>query len=432
MLYKITLRNILRNRRRSAMAVLALTIGALSLLLFGSFMAAMILGLKTSAIANNGHLTVYRSGYLDYGSGNPGPYSIGRAAQVMALIRSDAVLKPLLTVVTPRVAVYGIAGNFELDRSKTFFGVGFVPSDRVRMLDWDEYRIRVGRPAEIQSMSDADMTRGIIGVGLARILGLCESLHLEQCPAAPRDDATAASQPAALAASQPIAPTPKRDFSALAQPDVVLDGQGTRSGPAARGAPSIDLLAATTSGAPNVVSLNVGGTGEQAVKELDDNYVGMPLALAQQLLFGRGEHKVTSIVLQLRHTADMASARARLAVLFKDNHLDLEAHDFIELTPMYQQVIALFGAIFCFIALILGTIVLFAVTNTMSMTVVERTNEIGTIRAMGVRRGGIWNQFFVEGSMLGVLGASSGVVLAALLPARRAARMPVVDALRHV
>jgi putative ABC transport system permease protein len=126
--------------------------------------------------------------------------------------------------------------------------------------------------------------------------------------------------------------------------------------------------------------------------------------------------------------------------------------------------------------------VLFAVVNTMTMNVMERTNEIGTIRAMGVRRGGVRWQFIVEGALLGALGATAGLVLAiavaalvnrggvtwlppgnanpvplrlellgaarlivetwlglvliatvaALIPANRAAKLPVVDALRHV
>ena len=246
--------------------------------------------------------------------------------------------------------------------------------------------------------------------------------------------------------------------------------------------PRIDLLAATAGGAPNVVSLSVAQAESQRIKELDDNYVGMHLALAQQLLYGRGEHKVTVLVLQLYHTDDMTGARNRLLALFKEHHLDLEIRDFTELTPQYHQVLGLFGSIFVFIAVIMSVIVLFTVVNTMSMSVMERTNEIGTLRAMGVRRRGIRRQFLMEGLLLGLVGASAGVLLSliiaaiinqsgvtwmppgqvtptpllllmsgvpklivgtwlgliviaalgALVPANRAARMPVVDALRHV
>jgi len=67
-----------------------------------------------------------------------------------------------------------------------------------------------------------------------------------------------------------------------------------------------------------VVSLTVSGSEPQGVKELDDNYVAMHLALAQQLVYGRGEHKVTGIVLQLRRSEDLPAARGPgLAALFK-------------------------------------------------------------------------------------------------------------------
>ena len=72
----------------------------------------------------------------------------------------------------------------------------------------------------------------------------------------------------------------------------------------------------------------------------------------------------------------------------------------------------MFSVIFLFLTLIMGVIVLFAVVNTMTMNVLERTNEIGTVRAMGVRRSGIRRLFLLEGALLGAIGASFGVLLA--------------------
>src|SRR5260221_6514462 len=69
------------------------------------------------------------------------------------------------------------------------------------------------------------------------------------------------------------------------------------------------------------------------------------------------------------------------------------------------------SAIFLFIALIMGVIVLFTVVNTMGMSVVERTNEIGTARAIGLQRAGVRRLFVVEGTLLGAFGASVGVLL---------------------
>jgi putative ABC transport system permease protein len=114
------------------------------------------------------------------------------------------------------------------------------------------------------------------------------------------------------------------------------------------------------------------------------------------------------------------------------------------------------------------------------MSVMERVREIGTLRAIGMRRSGVLRLFALEGGVLGLLGCLVGValtlligsiingsqlsytppsssspvplavmilpmqmltlvgllsvvsMLAACVPARRAAQLEVVDALGHV
>jgi putative ABC transport system permease protein len=246
--------------------------------------------------------------------------------------------------------------------------------------------------------------------------------------------------------------------------------------------PHIDLLAATAGGAPNVISMIVTRADRQGVKEIDDAMVIMHFDLAQQLLYGRGDKRAIAVVLQLNSTADMPAAKARISELIKTRGLELEERDITEIVPFYGQVTGMFGAIFSFIAVIMGVIVLFTVVNTMGMSVMERTAEIGTARAIGLRRSGIRRQFLLEGWILGAIGATAGILLgialgyivnragltwlppgqsapsplavkiddmwklhlgiwlglmvmttlAAIIPANRAARLPVVDALRHV
>ncbi len=472
LLLKIAWRNIVRNRRRSLMTASAIAAGALAMLLFAGYTNFIFTGLETGYVQRDGHLTVFRSGYFLYGAGNAAAYGIDEYAGVMHLIAEDAVLRPLIAVITPTQSLLGIAANYTADSaaSRTFIGVGLIPSNRDRMRRWDEHGTGDVYPPDAR-LSDADPNRGLIGTGLARILGLCTALELKNCPPAPK--------------SPPGAPAPgdevvHSDITALARRE--LGGNASAAAAGSQRMPQIDLLAATVGGAPNVVSLNVGGALAIGAKELDDAYIIMHLALAQQLVYGRNEQKVTAIVLQLHRTEQLAGARARLNALFEQHHLDLEVRDFAELTPYYGQVIHLFSGIFLFISLVMGMIVLFAVVNTMTMNVMERTNEIGTIRAMGVRRTRIRLQFIVEGVLIGAIGATIGTVLAiligdltnhigltwvppgntvpiplrlvvlgrpwliveawlglvliaaiaALIPANRAARLAVVDALRHV
>ena len=460
---KVAFRNILRNRRRSFMTGSAIAAGAMAMLLFGGFANYIFTSLETRSVQQTGHLTVFRSGYFLFGAGNAAAYGIDSYRALVDAIRLDRELGPMINVVTPTQSLLGIAGNFAdgNDASKTFLGIGVIASDRDRMRQWDEFRTGLVTPPDPR-FTDREESHGLVGLGLARILLLCRPLALN-CPAPPASAARAPNGPV----NAEIADLAGRDGAGAAKTDTL---------------PQIDLLAATAGGAPNVVNLTVAGADPQGVKELDDNYVEMPLGLAQQLVYGRGEHKVTGIVLQLNRSEDMPAARARLADLFKERGLDLEVRDFTELNPFYGQVKGMFGAIFLFISLVMGMIVLFAVVNTMTMNVMERTSEIGTIRAMGVKRGGVRWQFIAEGALIGAIGATVGAVLAiviaalvnrggmswtppgnanpvalsvyvanrpglilrcwiiltavsvlaALLPANRAARLSVVDALRHV
>ncbi len=362
---KIALRNILRNARRTGLTTTAVAVGVMALLLFGQFVITTVLGFQTDTVRSTGHLSVFRKGYFDFGAGNPGAYSIGDYQSVMRLIRDDPVLGPMIAVMTPTVTLYGIASNARIDATKTFAGSGFIPSDLARMRRWNEYGLE---PTDGDSgLSDSDISRGVVGVGLARVLGLCRDLAVPHCASPPADDTSGAR-----------APTVVTNVADLARS---TDG----AAPASSGR-RLDLLAATADGAPNVVSFLVSRAESQGVKELDDSYLAMHFSLAQQLLYGRGEHKAVAIVLQLRRTQDLSSAKGRLAMLLRTHGLDLEVRDFGELVPFYEQVIALFGAIFSFVATIMAIIVLFSVINTMSMSVMERTNEIGTLRALGFRR----------------------------------------------
>ncbi len=454
---KIALRNVFRNRRRSTMTVSTIIVGAVSVLLIGAMLGFVTLDFQSSVIRRSGHLTIYKKGYFEFGAGNSSAYGIEDYQRLAAVVRDDPVLRQMITIVTPVQEVLGLAGNYQADRSKPFFGRGIVPRDHARMRQWDDFHL--GTAGSSQPEMPDDLHSGVVGIGMGRILGLCTVLHIAHCSAPPR-----AAPANANAAADPQ----------IQQLSAARDTE--RAEPGAH----IDLLAATAGGAPNGVGLNVDHAESQGSREIDDNYVLMHLELAQQLAYGRGEHKVTGIVLQLRRSSDLQAARARLYEIFEARHLDLEVRDFSELTPLYKQVLAFFAFLFSFVAIVLAVVVLFTVVNTMSMAVMERIDEIGTARALGLTRARVRRQFLLEGCLLGVIGATLGVILAAgiawlmnisnvswtpptaagpvplklfisnslslgtwlclvalaslasLFPANRASRMNVVDALRHV
>jgi putative ABC transport system permease protein len=457
----LALRNLLRNRRRSFTTLLAMMIGTSAILLFGGYSRNINYGLQTGFVQRSGHLQIQHKDYFLYGSANPSAYGIVDYQTIIDTVQHDPVLSPMLKVVTPTLQVGGIAGNFAAGMSRTVIGTGVVVEGQNRMREWNDYAFPLAPNPFALTGTGPDAA--VIGMGVARVLQLCGPLKVPNCPQAR----------ASAASGGPSVPADIAALSTLEKPDMPSADDHR-----------IEMLAANSHGVPNVVGLNVIKAANQGVKELDDIYVAMHLAKAQRLVFGGAPPEVTAIVLQLQHTNQMRAAKARLEQLlsatFKDR--ELEVQEFTTLNPSYAQITGMFAAIFSFITVLIGAIVLFTIANTMSMAVMERTAEIGTLRAIGLRRAGIRRLFISEGLMLGVIGAGLGILVAIALaalvnlsgltwtppgqttptpltirvwgepgmilgcaallikvsmlsawwPARRAAAMDVVDALRHV
>jgi ABC-type antimicrobial peptide transport system permease subunit len=83
------------------------------------------------------------------------------------------------------------------------------------------------------------------------------------------------------------------------------------------------------------------------------------------------------------------------------------AADFVENSSDFQNFQAMLGALFA-MALLVGGVV---VTNTMVMAVMERTREIGTLRALGWRQSRVLWLILSESLLLGLLAAGAGVLV---------------------
>lgn len=392
----IALRNLLRNRRRSLTTLSAMVVGLVALLIFGGYARQVILGTQTGYVRYRGHLEIQRTGYFLYGSGNPIAYGISDYQRIIAAVRNDPVLQPMLVVVTPKLELTGIAGNSVNGASKGVFAMGIVVKDKIKMNKWDDYNL--GTYTAPIALAGTSPDSVLIGTGLARILQMCAPLKLKDCPSAQETGAPDMTHDKGVAAPASI-----EALSALEQ-------AGTHRAPATQ----IQLLAANERGAPNVADLNVARAENWGLKPLNDSLIMMHLRQAQRLVFGDARPQVTAIQIQLAHTAQIPAAKARiehlLATQFKGK--PLEVLNFKTLTPMYTQVIQFFNSMFGFISILIYVIVLFTVGTTMSTAVAERTTEIGTLRAIGQRRGGIRSLFVCEAALLGLVGAALGILVA--------------------
>jgi putative ABC transport system permease protein len=465
---RIAIRNLLRNRRRSFATFFALAIGTASILLFGGFTANIKYSMQTAYIRSGGHLQVQHRDFLLYGNGSPAAYGIANYREIIAAIQADDSVGKSISVVTPTLQFGGIAGNYAAGASRTVVGLGLVAADHSRMLAWNEFGLPLIHPPF--ALDGAAQDAAIVGIGVARVLQLCDALKVPDCPKPPsRLESEGRELPADIAEL------------ALGEKPAEKPAAATVSGGSM---PRIELLASSSGGTPNVVSVEVIRAELQGFKELDEIYVVLQLSQAQRLIFGRAPPEATAILVQLSRTANMNSAEEQLTQLLARvaPGQPLAVLDFEELNPFFVQTIAMFDMFFGFIFALIATIVLFTVSNTMNTAVVERTVEIGTVRAMGLRRSGIGRLFVLEGALLGVSGAVTGALfalaaaavvnaigltwlppgsadrlplvllvwhekammlgttiglsaiatLSAWWPAHRASRLAIVDALRHV
>ena len=85
------------------------------------------------------------------------------------------------------------------------------------------------------------------------------------------------------------------------------------------------------------------------------------------------------------------------------------------LADFYNKTVDLFSRQVGVVRLLIALIVVLSISNTLSMSVIERTSEIGTMMALGVRRRAVLQLFVTEGAMLGLAGGLVGIVLGWLL-----------------
>jgi putative ABC transport system permease protein len=169
----------------------------------------------------------------------------------------------------------------------------------------------------------------------------------------------------------------------------------------------LTLMSTTTAGSLNAIDVVVTGIVSSGIADIDKRLAMVDLATAQELL-------VSDKVSYLSVYLDELDNSEAVGAAWREHYAGkLEVRTWLDQAVFYQSVKSLYNRIFGFLGVIVLVIVLFAITNTLSMAVLERTREIGTLRAMGTTPGEVTRLFTLEGLVLGGGGALLGMALAA-------------------
>jgi putative ABC transport system permease protein len=335
------LKNIARNKRRSGTMLAMVALGSMALLLAGGYAAATFRGLRESTIANGlGHLQIGGPGFRE-DEAKPLASGLNDVAAVRRIARQN----PHVRAAAARVEFNGLASNGE--KSVVFLGRGIEPQEEYGAAGFT-LSMRAGRPLSGSgSAPAAGASEAVLGVGLAK------SLHV---------------------------------------------GVGDR----------VTLLAQTVDGAINGADVQVVGTYTTGIREMDDRALLVPLDTAQAIL---NTTKVSKLIVVLDDTSQTEPVKAALRSTLASAGEPTEMATWADLATFYHQVRGLYSGIFIFLGIIIVGLVILSSGNAMTMAVMERVKEIGTLLALGTSRSLVLVMFITEAFGLGVLGGVTGAVV---------------------
>jgi putative ABC transport system permease protein len=416
--FKLALRGLMRNRRRSMMTLLAIGLGFSAIALFAGYTHNVYSGLSRQSIHGDmiGHLTINKKGMRTEGKLDPERYLLtAKEVDDITVLLSD---ESQIQLITPRLSLSGMVSN---GRASTIFiaeGIEPLAIEKLQENFLTASQKASGFYDNILKHLDASHSDE---VELSQ--GLVEMLHLQ------------------------------------------VGGQAA-------------VLVSTLSGQANASDITVGDSFNTGNANSNDKFAYFPLTLVRSLLDAEGRaDRLTILLADVNQTETM---RTHLLEKINKAGFNVEIETWQELADVYIQVKSMFDMIFGFIFSIVLTVVIMSVANSMGMTVVERTREIGTLRAIGLKRTGVVKLFTIESMLLTLIGCATGLLimlcvrwginvanisyvppnsssrvsllidfdasrvmfafilmgvvgtLAAYMPAKRAAKKEIIDALGHV
>jgi putative ABC transport system permease protein len=195
--------------------------------------------------------------------------------------------------------------------------------------------------------------------------------------------------------------------------DDVMLGSGLARAIGAETGDLVTVMTTTPDGGLNAVDASVVAVLSHPIKELDDRLLYLPYRSAARLL--KAEGRANTVVVLLKEGVDLDAAARDVARDLTAAGRPVVVKTWLETAAFYTQVRMLYVAIFFFMGLVLATVVILATANTMTMSVFERTREIGTLLAIGMERGQIRTLFLLEGLLLGVAGSAVGAAASFVL-----------------
>lgn len=339
---KISFRNLVRNGRRSMLTASLITIGVVFVLVYaalsGSFKAYMVGQITDSML---GHIQIHKKGYVASIDNLPLDKNLNEKQinKIVEFLEDN----PYIESYTFRLKLGAMFSNYVSSTSIRLNGID--PKKETHTLPLFASRIEGGDPSQLQE--------GYIIV-----------------------------------------------------PELLAKGMQVKKDD------TIVLVATNDKGSVNGLNFKVFGSSETVSGPGGrDGYIHINDV---KKLLRIKEAQVSEVVIRLKDPSELKKAMKLLEPLTKFTNQKgksvFEVHSWEKLTPFFN-IVKMLDIMDISIKIILISIVLISILNVMIMSVYERVKEIGTIAAMGTTPSTITKLFLSEGLMLGIFGTILGALL---------------------
>jgi len=336
-MFKLALRNVLRNKRRSFLTGLSIAFAVMVVIFLWTFVSGVVAGLFSSYVTGSvGHIRILNTDYLKRETMLPLSRTVPDYQRLITTLEQDQSVK----LATGRIK-FGVLMDIK-GKNKPMLGIGIDPQREEAVLGLSKKMVS-------GTVLAAGTSETNVGAGLAKDLGL-------------------------------------------------------------KTGDTLTVITQTAHGSLSGLNLKIAGIFSLGIASVDNRTFYLPLDQAQQLLDMDG--RVTEIFILIKDPDKAVQVAAGIGKTLPAGLIAVpwQANGFLYFMMTIMKTI--YGAIYAFI-LILAS---FTILNTMFMAVMERTSEIGMMKALGMKEGEISRLITLEALILGVMaslvGAAGGTLLA--------------------